>query len=98
MTTQLTNVTADLTRVILLVHLSYLYTVADDSDEESAVVRKEKRVARGKLIQKTNTKTHEKTSGSSSSLLILHNCAMFFAQLVVTVTAIVRMMMLVEAK
>ena len=53
-------------------------TVADDSDEESAVVRKEKRVAWGKVIQKTSTKSHEKASGSLSSFFFPGRCAVQF--------------------
>ena len=40
--------------------------LADDSDEESAVVRKEKKLAKGKLFQKTNSKAHDKSSGTCS--------------------------------
>lgn len=84
--------------------MNYVCTVADDSDEESAVVRKEKRVAWGKVIQKTSSKTHEKASGSLSSFIFLRICAVqfwhyFTVQLVgVLVTAIVRMMRLIGAK
>ena len=39
--------------------------LADDSDEESAVVRKEKKLTKGKLFQKTNSKAHNKPSGTT---------------------------------
>ena len=38
--------------------------LADDSDEESAVVRKEKKLTKGKLFQKPNSKAHNKSSGT----------------------------------
>jgi hypothetical protein len=40
------------------------FMLADDSDEESAVVRKEKKLTKGKLFQKTNSKAHDKSSGT----------------------------------
>ena len=48
----------------IVISVANACTVADDSDEESAVVRKEKKVAWGKVIQKTSSKAHEKASGS----------------------------------
>ena len=36
---------------------------AGDSDEDTAVVRKEKRLNKGKLFQKTSSKTHQKSAG-----------------------------------
>ena len=44
---------------------------SDDSDEESAVVRKEKRLTKGKLFQKTNSKSHNKFSGFNVAVHIL---------------------------
>ena len=43
----------------------------EDSDEESAVIRKEKKVVRGTLYQKTTTKSQEKASGDYLRLLRL---------------------------
>ena len=39
----------------------------DDSDDESVVVRKEKRVVRSSLFQKTNTQALNKPSGEQTS-------------------------------
>lgn len=41
----------------------------DSDDEESAVVRKERKPARGKLFQKTNTKSLYKPEGPSTTCL-----------------------------
>ena len=45
--------------------------LVDDSDDESAVVRKEKRLTMGKLFQKTNSKAHDKSSGTRNYYILL---------------------------
>ena len=62
--------------------------ITDDSDEESAVVRREKRVAKSKLFQQTSSKSKGKTSGkcvymyTCASLHILGVCAVCFCVIV----------------
>ena len=59
----------------LLHHLS-----PEDSDDESAVVRKDRKVAKGGLYQKTNTQSLNKPAGTVVLYVCVHCCVGLFVR------------------
>ncbi len=53
------------------------FIVAEDSDEESSVIRVKEKKSKGGIFQKTNTASRSKANGGEFNTLTLYTCLTF---------------------